>query len=180
MTSPLEPIPLADHGATVVAERGPAVLLIDRGRAPTEMTVLLLTMATLIFGGFGMVSMFYAVAYSMLWPSMAIGAALLVIGLVAFRTMLRAGGALRRVRMTPLSAYHPVAVFDRERQVYLDGTGEVVAPLSQVRFERRSRLLTSSLVAVTPSATRLLLRGNVFSGGVGMLDRTLTTAVHRS
>lgn len=179
MTSPLEPIPLTDHGAMVIAERGPAVLLIDRGRAPTEMTVLLLTMATLIFGGFGVVSTFYAVAYSMRWHSIAIGAALLVVGVVAFRTMIRAGGAHRRVRMTPLSAYRSVAVFDRQRQVYLDDTGEIVAPLSDVRFERRSRLLTSDLVAVTPSATRILMRGNLFSG-TGILDRALTAPVHRS
>ncbi|OBF97248.1 hypothetical protein A5790_00560 [Mycobacterium sp. 852002-51152_SCH6134967] len=81
--------------------------------------------------------------------------------------------------MTPLSAYPAAAVFDRRNQTYRDGTGEIVAPLSQVQFERRSRLLTSTLVAVTPSSTRVLMRGNVFSGGVGMLDRVLTDAVHR-
>ncbi|OBK79603.1 hypothetical protein A5650_00150 [Mycobacterium sp. 1164985.4] len=80
--------------------------------------------------------------------------------------------------MTPLSAYAPVAVFDRRHQIYRDGAGEIVAPLSQVRFERRSRLLTSALVVVTPSSTRILMRGNVFSGGVGMLDRVLAAAVH--
>ncbi|MGE2721686.1 hypothetical protein [Mycolicibacterium celeriflavum] len=179
MSAPPEPIPLAEQGAVVVAERGPEVLLIDRGRAPTEMTVLLLTMAALIFGGFGLVSIYYAFAYSMVWPSAAIGAALFVGGVAAFRAMIRGGGALRRMRMTPLSAYAPAAVFDRRHQTYRDGAGEIVAPLSQVQFERRSRLLTSSLVAVTPSSTRTLMRGNVFSGGVGMLDRVLAGAVHR-
>lgn len=179
MSTPLEPIPLADQGAVVVAERGAEVLLIDRGRAPTEVTVLLLTMSALIFGGFGAVSIFYAFAYSMVWPSAAIGAGLLVIGIAAFRAMIRGGAALRHMRMTPLSAYPPVAVFDRRHQTYRDGAGEIVAPLNQVRFERRSRLLTSSLVAVTPSSTRTLMRGNVFSGGIGMLERVLTAAVHR-
>lgn len=164
----------------VVAELGPEVLLIDRGRAPTEMTVLLLTMAALIFGGYGVVSIFYAFAYSMVWPSAAIGAVLLVIGVVAFRTMIRAGSALRRMRLTPLSVYRPVAVFDRRQQIYRDGTGEIVAPLNQVQFERRSRLLTSSLVAITPSSTRVLVRGNVFSGGVGTIDRVLADALHRA
>ncbi|KUI17795.1 hypothetical protein AU192_02765 [Mycobacterium lehmannii] len=180
MSAPLEPIPLADQGPVVVAERGFEVLLIDRGRAPTEMTVLLLTMSALIFGGFGVVSIFYAFAYSMVWPSAAIGVTLLVIGLVAFRAMIRGGAALRHMRMTPLSAYPAVAVFDRRNQTYRDGTGEIVAPLNQVQFERRSRLLTSTLVAVTPSSTRVLMRGNVFSGGVGMLDRVLADAVHRA
>ncbi|KUI19003.1 hypothetical protein AU193_07170 [Mycobacterium sp. GA-1285] len=40
--------------------RGFEVLLIDRERAPTEMTVLQVTMSALIFGGFGLVSIFYA------------------------------------------------------------------------------------------------------------------------
>lgn len=178
MSAPPEPIPLADQGAVVVAERGPEILVIDRGRAPTEMTVLLLTMASLIFGGFGVVSVYYAFAYSMVWPSAAIGAALFVVGVVAFRAMIRGGTALRSMRMTPLSAYRPVAVFDRRHQVYRDGAGEIVAPLSEVRFEQRSRLLASSLVVVTPSSTRILLRGNLFSGGVGAIDRVLTAAVH--
>lgn len=178
MSAPPEPIPLAEQGAVVVAERGPEILVIDRGQAPTEMTVLLLTMASLTFGGFGIVSTYYAFAYSMVWPSAAIGAALFVVGVVAFRALLRGGAALRIMRMTPLSAYAPVAVFDRRHQIYRDGAGEIVAPLSQVRFERRSRLLTSALVVVTPSSTRILMRGNVFSGGVGMLDRVVAAAVH--
>lgn len=161
----------------VVAERGPEILVIDRGRVPTEMTVLLLTMASLIFGGFGIVSVYYAFAYSTVWPSAAIGAALFVVGVVAFRALLRGGAALRSMRMAPLSAYRPVAVFDRRHQVYRDGAGEIVAPLGEVRFERRSRLLTSTLVVVTPSSTQILLRGNVFGGGIGAIDRVLGAAV---
>ncbi|WP_156613707.1 hypothetical protein [Mycobacterium sp. 852002-51961_SCH5331710] len=53
-----------------------------------------------------------------------------------------------------------------------------MAPLDEVRFERRSRLLTSTLVVVTPSSTRIIMRGNVFSGGVGAIDRVLGAAVH--
>ncbi len=177
MSAPPEPIPLADQGAVVVAERGPEVLVIDRGRAPTAMTVLLLTIASLIFGGFGLVSIYYAFAYSMVWPSAAVGAALFAVGVVAFSALLRGGVALRSIRMTPLSAYRPAAVFDRRHQVYRDGAGEIVAPLGEVRFERRSRLLTSTLVVLTPSSTRILVRGNVFSGGVGAIDRVLTAAV---
>ncbi len=49
-----------------------------------------------------------------------------------------------------------LAVFDRGQRVYLDGTGQVLAPLDQVRFERRMQLTSSSpkLVAVTPSGPR--------------------------
>jgi phosphosulfolactate phosphohydrolase-like enzyme len=72
-----------------------------------------------------------------------------------------------------------VAVFDRRHRVYVDGNGEVVAPLDEVRFERRMQALSSSskLVAVTPFGTRVLLRGSPFTGGLGNLDAVLTAAV---
>ena len=74
MSTPSEPMILAEQGPLVIAELVPQVLVIDRGRVPTEMTVLVLTMMTLIFGGFGVVSMFY-------------GSARLAVGIGAFRAM---------------------------------------------------------------------------------------------
>ncbi|OBB44901.1 hypothetical protein A5752_02790 [Mycobacterium sp. 852002-51961_SCH5331710] len=82
-------------------------------------------------------------------------------------------GAVRR-RRSGVQGFAP----RRRYQVYRDGAGEIVAPLDEVRFERRSRLLTSTLVVVTPSSTRIIMRGNVFSGGVGAIDRVLGAAVH--
>lgn len=178
MSAPSEPRILAEQGAAVIAEQGSNLLVIDRGKAPTEITVLVLTMATLIFGGFGVVSLFYELTGSMSPRSTIIGAVLLLVGIAAFRAMLGAGEALRRVRLTPLSACIPVAVFDREHRLYRDGTGQIVALLDEVRFERHTRLLTSSVVAVTPSGTRVLMSGNVFRGGVGILDTVLDNAVH--
>jgi len=178
MNTQWEPRVLAEQGAVVVAELGPQILVIDRGRAPTEMTVLTLTMATLICGGFGVVSLFYVLTGSFSLLSTIIGAALLAVGIAAFRAMLSAGEALRRVRLTPLSVRPRIAVFDRETQFYLDGAGEIVARLSEVRFEQRRELLTSSIVAVTPFGTRVLMSANVFRGGIGTLDRVLDNAVH--
>lgn len=173
-----EPRILAEQGAYVIAEQGPQVLLIHRGRAPTEMTVLVLTMATLICGGFGVVSLFYELTGAMSPRSLLIGAVLLIVGVAAFRSMLAAGEALRRVRMTPISAYTPIAVFDREHRLYRDGAGEIVARLDEVRVERHPGVLTSSVVAVTPYGTRVLMSANVF-GGLGLLDRALDDAIHR-
>lgn len=178
MSASSEPMILAEQGALVIAEQGRNVLVIDRGQAPTEVTVLVLTMAALIFGGFGVVSLFYELTGSPSLPSTVIGAALLLVGIAAFRTMLTAGEALRRVRLTPMSAYVPVAVFDRENRLYRDGGGEIVARLDEVRFERHTQRLTVSIVAVTPYGTRVLLSGNVFRGGIGTLDRVLDNAVH--
>ena len=178
MNTPPEPMILAQQGTVVIAGLGPQVLVIDRGKAPTEMTVLVLTMMTLIFGGFGVVSMFYALTGALSLRSIVIGAVLLAVGIGAFRAMLAAGETLRRVRLTPLSACPRAAVFDRETQFYLDGAGEIVARLEEVRFERRRHLLGSSLVAVTPSDSRVLKHANLFGGGIGTLDSVLDYAVH--
>ncbi|MGZ5365854.1 MAG: hypothetical protein ACXWZR_20350 [Mycobacterium sp.] len=123
--------------------------------------------------------LFYGLAGSVSLQPLAIGAVLLAVGIGAFRAMLAASEALRRVRLTPLSAYSRAAVFDREAQFYLDGAGEIVARLEKVRFERRRQLLGSSLVAVTPSGTWVLAHTNLFGGGIGTLDSVLDYAVHR-
>ncbi|MGZ5392622.1 MAG: hypothetical protein ACXWD3_12485, partial [Mycobacterium sp.] len=65
--------------------------------------------------------LFYGSAGSVSLQPLAIGAVLLAVGIGAFRAMLAASEALRRVRLTPLSAYSRAAVFDRETQFYLDG-----------------------------------------------------------
>ena len=53
----------------------------------------------------------------------------------------------------------------------------MIAPLDQVRFERRVQLTSSSpkLVALTPRGTHVLERGNPFGGGIGILDQVHNT-----
>jgi hypothetical protein len=180
MSTPSEPVILAEDGALVIAESGPKVLVIDRGKAPTEITVLLLTMTTLIFGGFGLVSIFSGSAGSRTWQSAAIGAVLLAIGIGAFRAMVKANEALHRVHRTPLSGYVTLAVFDREYRSFRDSTGEYVATLDEVRIERRRHMLTSSLIVQTPSGPRVLKRSKPFRSGFGTLTTVLENAVHRT
>ena len=181
MNMPAEPIVIADIGRLVVAEDGPRILLIDRGRGPSEVTTFVLVVLTLVCGGIGTVSMFYAVLGSLAGPSVVIGAVLLLVGMAAGAGMLLATRSLRRTRLTPLSNIPPVATFDRERRVYLDEHGEIVAPLDHVRFERRSRpgSPVPTLVATTPSGDRVLLHGTVFGGSIGNLDDVLGAAVRR-
>ncbi|MCV7127935.1 hypothetical protein H7I42_11525 [Mycolicibacterium vanbaalenii PYR-1] len=71
-------------------------------------------------------------------------------------------------------------MFDRAQQTYRDGGGAVIAPLDQVRFERRMQLTSSSpkLVAVTPYGERIIKRGNPFGGSIGDLDQVLNDVVH--
>ena len=180
MSTPGEPIILAEHGGLVVAERGPEVILVDRGNGPTEIIVFLLVVVTLVFGGFGLVSLLPAAIGGVSGGSPWLGVTLLAVGGAAATVLYISAKALRRRRSRPLSSFTPLAVFDRADRVYRDGTGAVVAPLDQVRFEHRMQVTSSSakLVAVTPWGTRILKRGNPFGGSVGNLDEVLTRAVH--
>jgi membrane protein implicated in regulation of membrane protease activity len=169
-----EPRVIAEVGGSVVAEQGPSVLIIDRRTGPLSVLAFVLGVIALVVGGFG------AVALLTSTPSAALGAVFLVVGLVVAGATLATRRSIRRSRSKPLDSYQPVAVFDRERRVFVDGNGSVVAPLDQVRFQRAMQMTSSSpkLVAKTPNGTRVLLRGNPFSGGIGNLDEVLTAAVH--
>ena len=180
MGTPEEPIILAEHGGLVVAERGPEVILVDRGSGPTEIVVFVLVVVTLVFGGFGLVSLLPGAIGGVSGGPAWLGVALLAVAGAAATAMYISAKTVRRRRSGPLTSFTPVAIFDRSARVYRDGTGAVVAPLDQVRFERRMQATSSSakLVAVTHDGTRVLKRGNPFGGGVGDLDAVLTRVVH--
>ena len=176
MTAPGEPRIIVDAGRLVVAEHGPNVVVIDRGDGPTETTAFVFAIVTLVCGGFGLVSMLLAASGSTAGTSVVTGAVLLAVGVLAGFGLFAAVRALRRARRAPLSTITPVAVFDRSRRQYLDGGGQVVAPLDHVRFQRRMQIGSSSpkLVVTTPAGTRVLMRGNPFAGSVGNIDEVLT------
>ncbi|MDG4669061.1 hypothetical protein [Mycobacterium sp. 236(2023)] len=172
---------LADAGRLVVAEDGPNVLVIDRGNGPSEITVFVLLVITLVFGMFGLVTLLMSVAGSMSTVSLPVSTALLGIGILAGFGMAYGARSLRRSRLTPLESLRPVAVFDRLRRTYVDADGQIVAPLDQVRIERRMQIGSSSqkLVAVTPTGERVLMRGNPFGASIGNIDDVLNAALWR-
>ncbi|WP_441962539.1 hypothetical protein [Mycolicibacterium houstonense] len=172
-----EPRILAETGGAVVAEQGPLVIVIDRATGPLATTAFVLGVLAVVFGGFGAVTL--AVGGGSDIPPV-VSAVFLAVGL-AFAVA--AAAAVRRIKANgrrPLTGYRPVAVFDRARGVFTDADGAVVAPLSQVRFQRRMQLGSSSpkLVASTPNGDWILKRGNPFTGGIGDLDAVLTAVVH--
>lgn len=173
VSAPSQPRILADRGGLVIAQSGPDILVIDRGGGGWQIATFVLAILTLVCGGFGVIALFTAEV------PLAVSAVLLIVGLAAGVGALGTAGAIRRRRRAPVSDFTPVAVFDRARRVYRDGAGRPVAPLDQVRFECRAQLTSSSamLVAVTPTGTRILKRGNPFGGSVGNLDRVLTATV---
>jgi len=172
---------LADTGRLVVAEDGPSVLVIDRGNGPSEIAVFVLLVVTLVFGMFGLVTLLMAAAGSMSTVSVPVSIALLGVGILAGFGMAFGARSLRRSRLTPLESIRPVAVFDRLRRTYVDADGQIVAPLDQVRIERRMQIGSSSpkLVAVTPAGDRVLMRGNPFGASIGNADDVLNAVLWR-
>lgn len=173
MNAPLGPIVLAENGRFVVAELGPRTMLIDRGRTPSEVTVLSLAMSTLIFGGFGAVSLFTAAGGESTLQSLLIGAALLGIGVASFTTMNRANRALHRAQRTPLNTATPLAVFDRANLTYIDHNGEMIAQLSQIRCTADG-FGSAKLVLTTPDGPRVVAKGNPLTGGLANLAVALS------
>jgi hypothetical protein len=163
---------LREVGGLVIAEDGPLVLVVDRGNGPPAVLAFVTGVVTLVFGGFGAVSLVAAVPA---W----LGIGFLAVGVVAAAATAAVVRRIQRTRSIPVESYRPVAVFDRAARVYRDADGGVVAPLDAVTFHRRLQLGSSSpkLVAETPSGAYVLLRGNPFTGGLGDLDTVLTAAV---
>ncbi|MDO0977048.1 hypothetical protein [Mycolicibacterium frederiksbergense] len=179
MTSPGGPRILAEQGGLVVAEDGPHVLVIDRGSGLTQIAAFVLLVITLVFGGFGVVSTSMALGGAENNPPLVVGLVILAVGIAAAAALVFTVRSLRRIRSAPLSAFVPVAVFDRSDGTYRDGVGQVVGRLDQVRFEKRMQIGSSSpkLVAVTPHGAYVLKRGNPFGGRIHGMDAVLSTAI---
>ncbi len=172
---------IADTGRLVVAEDGPNVLVIDRGGGPAQIAVFVLLVLTLVFGGFGLITLLIPAAGSTPAIPTAVSAALLGVGVLAGLGMAYGVRSARRRRRTALDSLPPVAVFDRRRRVYVGADGEIVAPLDHVRIERRMQIGSSSpkLVAATPQGNQVLMRGNPFGGSLGNVDEVLTDLLRR-
>jgi hypothetical protein len=175
MTSPpeeSEPRVLIDTGGLVVTDDGRRVLVFDRATGGLAVAVFVLGVVTAVVGGFGIV----ALSMSMTGVGsafLALGIAVAVGGAFAYRTF-------RQRRRRPLNACRSVAVIDRKLGLF-SYAGGAILPLDRVRFQRRVQLGSSSpkLVAVLPSGTRVLKRGNPFDGGIGNADEVLSAAVTR-
>lgn len=178
MDTPPQPVVVAEYGGGAVVELGPIVLVVDRGGGPSELTVVGLAMISVSCVVFGCAALWSALAGGWALRSVLLAMTILAVGAGAFVVMVRCGNTVRRRQARPLSELRPVATFDRQRRVFRDEFGEVVAPLDQVSFVSRRRWGSAALTAVTASGTRVLKRGNLFSGGVGPLDEILTELVH--
>jgi hypothetical protein len=162
---------LREVGGLVIAEDGPLVIVVDRGNGPPAIAAFVAGVFTVVFGGFG--------AVSLVAGSTWLGVVFVAVGVVAAVVTAATVRHIRRKQLVPVDRYRPVAVFDRAARTYCDADGQVVAPLDAVIFHRRIQVGSSSpkLVAQTPSGAFVLLRGNPFTGGLGDLDSVLADAI---
>ncbi|CAN5431923.1 hypothetical protein BH09ACT7_BH09ACT7_15130 [soil metagenome] len=172
MSAPVQTQILIDTGGLVVIDDGRRVNVIDRHTGGLATGVFVLVVLALVAGGFGVVVLAMGV------PSRAVGAIFAAVGLVAAGVGLLGFRTIRRRRAQPLGSCRSVAVLDRKLGLFTVAGGALL-PLGQVHFARRVQIGSSSpkLVAVTPSGTHVLKRGNPFDGGIGNADDVLNAAV---
>ena len=113
MATPVEPRILCEIGGVVVAEHGPLVVVVDRGTARWATLVFVLAVLAVVLGGFGAVTLALAATSDATVPWFS--ATFLLVGIGIGLGVLAIVSRLRRRRATSLSAYRPVAVFDRGR-----------------------------------------------------------------
>jgi hypothetical protein len=167
---------VASASGIVIAEDGPAVLVLDRGIGG-------LAVAAFVTGLLGAIPLLFGLLVLLVGDAGSVppglGAVLAAVALLPLAATALVVRALRARLRRPLDALVPVAVFDRRAGVLYDGAGTPVAPLHQVQVHRRLQLGSSSpkLVASTPSGELLLGRPNPMAGGLGDLDHQLRAAV---
>ncbi len=175
MSAPAPTQTLIDTGGLVITDDGRRVNVIDRATGGRTIAVFVLGVVALVVGGFGVVVMAMGV------PSRGLGAVFTGVGLLFAAGAVAILRTIKRRRAQPLGNCRSVAVLDRKLGLFTVAGGALL-PLGQVRFERRMQVGSSSpkLVAVTPSGTYVLKRGNPFDGSIGNADEVLNAAVARS
>jgi hypothetical protein len=95
-------------------------------------------------------------------------------GIVALAAT-RCWGLKRAHEALPTSALRKLATLDLGNQTLLDGKGRVLARLSDVRFERRFQVTSSSrrLVVCWPEGELPLVNGDPFAGGLWAIQSAL-------
>lgn len=171
MSTPAQPLVLADTGGLLVTDDGRRVLVIDRCTGALSTFAFVLGVITLVVGGFGAVALFAGMPKPLAAIFLAVGLLFAVLTVLVVRK-------IRQRRRQPLNQCRPVAVIDRKLGLFTYRAGALVQ-LDQVRFARQMQIGSSSpkLVAITPGGTMVLKRGNPFDGGIGNVDEILTATV---
>lgn len=169
MTASTQPQLLLDTGGLAVTREGDRVIVFDRRTGGLSVTMFVLALLAVILVVNGVI-----VALS----ATLVGLALVLVGLCAAAAAVMAWRTFRQRRALPLHSCRTVAVLDGKRGLF-SAAGGALQQLDRVKFERRFQLASSSpkLVAVAPSGTVTLKRGNPFDGGVGKADEVLNAAV---
>ena len=164
---------LAESSGIALIEQDGRLLVADQGIAWTWTASFVLGLVGFIFGLNGL-------AQLLLW--LLSGEGILLVGLIFLPLgLLGLGGVAalwqrrRRRRALPPDALRLIASFDLRAGVLRDGRGEERCRLGDVRLVRRFQFTASApcLAAVWPGGSLVLVRGNVFAGGIGAVEGAL-------
>ena len=144
---------LADNGGYVLAEVGARLLFFKRRIIPTWM-VYVPGLLTVI----GIANVVIQVVVGNV-----VAAGVILAGCVVSGASLRAAmRSRRRARAKPLEAKDALVQLDLEGRRLLDGDGQVLSALDEVRVEKSMQLTSSAraLMIVWPGGTRVVYRGD--------------------
>ena len=168
---------LTEASGVGIYSEGDRVLVVDLGTVQLYTTIFVLGLVTLICGANG--AMMLAGLF---------GEGQVVVGLVLVALSALSGlGIHKLVKLIRARRSHPedrvpIVILDLATQQLCASDGRPMAPLSEVRQQRKVQIGSSSrkLVLFGPMGTVLVARGNPFAGGLGNLDGVLAQCGIRS
>jgi hypothetical protein len=159
-------------GIALIAQEG-RLLVVDQGIGWTATAIFVL-------GLVGGILTINGLAQALLWLSGGSGVLLLGLiftaaGLAALAGLVGVVRLRRSRRRQPPEALTVVAIFDLAAGELRDGSGARLQPLSAVRLVHRLQLSASapSLAADWRGGSLILVRGNVFDGGISAVESAL-------
>jgi hypothetical protein len=168
---------LADNGGYVLAEDGPRLYFLRRRILPTWLPFVL--------GVVALIGVVNAVVLAVT-VDVAAGAVLLVLGLAAGAGLAAVLAGRRRAKAAPLDPAAAIVALDLGAGVLLNGAGQALAALGQVRVQRAMQVTSSSkaLKVLWPGGSCVVYRGDPFvvrGGGidvpaVALAERGVSTA----
>ncbi len=156
---------LAEASGVALRQRGQQLLFVDLGTNWVYTTAFVLGLLTFILGVNGIVQLGLAIAgEGILLLGVALTIAASLFGFALYKLVRR----VPTQRQKPSEALKVLLILDAQSRQVLASDGTALASFDQIRFVKRFQFGSSSpaLAIEWPHGTRVLVRGNVFAGGI--------------
>lgn len=156
---------LATASGVALRKQEEQLLFVDLGTGWTTTTGFVLALLAFILGVNGFVQLLLAATGD---GYAALGVTLLLLAGVFAAVLNKVVRFSRAQSRRPTYELRVLVVVDLATQTLREAGGSPIAPLSKVQFRRRFQFTSSApaLAAEWPEGSRVLVRGNVFAGGV--------------